>query len=117
MVTGPRVSRTRVSYSPAKVSFPLSRCERGNVCFFCITKSPFQHRRAWFYHRKQIIMPRAKGVQSDRPLPFLKMNARPPKPRTRGLTEIRGPYYTPMGTRYLTDVLETMSSYIDSLKF
>jgi phosphosulfolactate synthase (CoM biosynthesis protein A) len=59
----------------------------------------------------------AKPAQPDRPLPFLKMNARSPKPRTRGLTEIRGPYYTPMGTRYLTDVLETMSPYIDSLKF
>jgi phosphosulfolactate synthase (CoM biosynthesis protein A) len=64
-----------------------------------------------------IFMPNAPSVQSQRALPFLKMNARPPKPRTVGLTEIRGPYYTPMGPRYLTDVLETMSPYIDSLKF
>jgi phosphosulfolactate synthase (CoM biosynthesis protein A) len=56
-------------------------------------------------------------MPDERALPFLKMNSRPPKPRTRGLTEIRGPYYTPMGPRYLTDVLETMSPYIDSLKF
>src|SRR5437660_982279 len=55
--------------------------------------------------------------QSQLALPFLKMNRRAPKPRTRGLTEIRGPYYTPMGPRYLADVLETMSPYIDSLKF
>jgi len=48
---------------------------------------------------------------------FLRMNQRPPKPRVRGVTEIRGPYYTPMGKRYLQDVLETMGSYIDSLKF
>lgn len=48
---------------------------------------------------------------------FLRMNQRQPKPRTRGVTEIRGPYYTPMGKRYLQDVLETMGSYIDSLKF
>ena len=33
------------------------------------------------------------------------------------MTEIRGPYYTPMGKRYLQDVLETMGAYIDSLKF
>jgi phosphosulfolactate synthase (CoM biosynthesis protein A) len=33
------------------------------------------------------------------------------------LTEIRGPYYTPMGKRYLEDILETMGAYIDSLKF
>ena len=45
------------------------------------------------------------------------MNDRPPKPRQRGVTEIRGPYYTPMGKRYLEDVLETMGPYVDSLKF
>lgn len=39
------------------------------------------------------------------------------KPRTRGITEIRGPYYTPMGPRYLEDILETMGAYVDSLKF
>jgi len=48
---------------------------------------------------------------------FLKMNDRPPKPRTRGVTEIRGPYYTPMGKHYLNDILETMAVYVDSLKF
>lgn len=48
---------------------------------------------------------------------FLKTNDRPPKPRQRGLTEIRGPYYTPMGKRYLQDILETMAPYVDSLKF
>lgn len=59
-----------------------------------------------------------RGAGSDeRAVSFLKVNARPPKPRTRGMTEIRGPYYTPMGTRYLQDVLETMGAYVDSLKF
>ncbi len=53
----------------------------------------------------------------DRAFPFLRVNDRQAKPRTRGLTEIRGPYYTPMGKRYLEDVLETMGDYIDSLKF
>jgi phosphosulfolactate synthase (CoM biosynthesis protein A) len=48
---------------------------------------------------------------------FLRVNRRPAKPRTRGVTEIRGPYYTPMGKRYLQDVLETMGAYIDGLKF
>ena len=62
-------------------------------------------------------MPKSQPSEPQTSLPFLKMNRRHPKPRTRGLTEIRGPYYTPMGTRYLTDVLETMSPYIDSLKF
>ena len=48
---------------------------------------------------------------------FLRANERPPKPRTRGVTEIRGPYYTAMGPRYLEDVLETMGEYVDALKF
>src|SRR5215475_12416164 len=54
---------------------------------------------------------------NDRAFPFIRMNQRQDKPRTEGLTEIRGPYYTPMGKRYLEDVLETMGIYIDSLKF
>src|SRR5256885_3882287 len=53
----------------------------------------------------------------NRAFAFLEINQRPEKPRTVGLTEIRGPYYTPMGGRYLEDVLETMGAYVDSLKF
>src|SRR5262245_33695134 len=53
----------------------------------------------------------------SRAFPFLRLNRRPPKPRDRGLTEIRGPYYTPMGPRYLQDVLETMGPAVDLLKF
>ena len=49
--------------------------------------------------------------------PFLHANHRPPKPRTRGLTEIRGPYYSVMGPRYLSDVLDTMGEHVDALKF
>ncbi len=55
--------------------------------------------------------------EADRAFPFLKLNDRPAKPRKRGITEIRGPYYTPMGKRYLEDVLETMGAWVDSLKF
>jgi phosphosulfolactate synthase (CoM biosynthesis protein A) len=53
----------------------------------------------------------------QRAFSFLHMNHRPAKPRRSGITEIRGPYYTPMGKRYLEDVLETMGAYVDSLKF
>ena len=53
----------------------------------------------------------------ERAFAFIKMNDRPPKPRSRGLTEIRGPYYTPMGVRTLADILDTMGAYVDSLKF
>jgi phosphosulfolactate synthase (CoM biosynthesis protein A) len=53
----------------------------------------------------------------ERAFAFLRVNQRQAKPRTRGLTEIRGPYYTPLGKRYLQDVLETMGAYVDILKF
>lgn len=55
--------------------------------------------------------------EDERAFSFLPLNVRAPKPRSRGITEIRGPYYTPMGRRYLEDVLETMGSYVDALKF
>ncbi|HLI32609.1 MAG TPA: phosphosulfolactate synthase [Solirubrobacteraceae bacterium] len=48
---------------------------------------------------------------------FLRSNRRPQKPRRTGLTEIRGPYYSPLGPRYLRDVLETMGPHVDALKF
>lgn len=46
-----------------------------------------------------------------RAFPFLRTQSK------RGITEIRGPYYTPVGPRYLRDVLETMGEYVDILKF
>jgi phosphosulfolactate synthase (CoM biosynthesis protein A) len=49
--------------------------------------------------------------------PFLRTAHRPRKPRTRGVTEIRGPYYSVMGRRYLEDVLETRGEHVDALKF
>ncbi len=64
-------------------------------------------------------MAKAEKRQSDdeRAFSFLPVNAREGKPRGRGITEIRGPYYTPMGRRQLEDILETMGAYIDILKF
>jgi phosphosulfolactate synthase (CoM biosynthesis protein A) len=53
----------------------------------------------------------------ERPFTFLKVNEPPPKPRRRRVTEIRGPYYSPVGTHYLEDILETMGNYVDALKF
>jgi phosphosulfolactate synthase (CoM biosynthesis protein A) len=54
---------------------------------------------------------------NERAFSFLRLNTRAAKPRSQGITEIRGPYYTPMGKRYLQDVLETMGAYVDSLKY
>ncbi len=62
-------------------------------------------------------MPKAATQNNDRAFASLRLNDRPSKPRQRGITEIRGPYYTPMGSRYLQDILDTMGWYVDSLKF
>lgn len=62
-------------------------------------------------------MAQPKTNDTERAFPFLKVNERQSKPRTQGVTEIRGPYYTPMGRHYLQDVLETMGAYVDTLKF
>ncbi|KAJ3039998.1 hypothetical protein HDV00_011553 [Rhizophlyctis rosea] len=48
---------------------------------------------------------------------FLGLTNRGSKPRSRGITEIRGPYYSIMGPRYLRDVLESACGVVDSLKF
>jgi phosphosulfolactate synthase (CoM biosynthesis protein A) len=50
-------------------------------------------------------------------VPCLRANERPPKPRARGVTEIRGPYYSVVGPRYLTDVLDAMGEHVDPLRF
>ena len=54
---------------------------------------------------------------AHRAFAFLPINERAHKPRSRGITEIRGPYYTPVGRRYLQDLLETMGEYVDTLKY
>src|SRR3990170_2327887 len=48
---------------------------------------------------------------------FLPVNEREGKPRKRGITEMRGPYYARVGKRYLLDILETVGQYIDIFKF
>ncbi len=53
----------------------------------------------------------------DAPFDFLHTNRRPPKPRSVGLTEIRGPYYTVPGEHYLEDLLGDWGAYVDSYKF
>jgi phosphosulfolactate synthase (CoM biosynthesis protein A) len=55
--------------------------------------------------------------EHERGFPYLRTNARQGKPRSRGITEIRAAYYTPFGKRYFEDILETMGTYVDSIKF
>jgi len=56
-------------------------------------------------------------VGEERAFAFLRLNERQQKPRSEGITEIRGPYYTPLGRHSLEDILSTMGGYVDSLKF
>jgi phosphosulfolactate synthase (CoM biosynthesis protein A) len=58
-----------------------------------------------------------KSKQPERSFSFLRVNEREGKPRKRGLTEIRGPYYSVVGRRYLEDLFEMTGAYVDSLKF
>jgi phosphosulfolactate synthase (CoM biosynthesis protein A) len=58
-----------------------------------------------------------RSKEAERGFPFLRINERERKPRKRGLTEIRGPYYSAYGRRHLEDLFETMGAYVDSLKF
>ncbi|KIE58273.1 phosphosulfolactate synthase [Methylacidiphilum kamchatkense Kam1] len=55
--------------------------------------------------------------KNERAFDFIPLNEREQKPRKVGLTEIRGPYYTPVGKHYLEDLFDTMGNYIDILKF
>lgn len=62
-------------------------------------------------------MTTSKNQESKRAFPFIHLNEREVKPRKKGITEIRGPYYSVMGKRYLEDIIETMGAYVDALKF
>lgn len=59
----------------------------------------------------------AESAPASEGFDFLQRNKRQDKPRTHGITEIRGPYYTPLGKRVLSDILDTMGRYVDTLKF
>ena len=48
---------------------------------------------------------------------FIPRAARSAKPRKTGITEIRGPYYSAYGPRHLADLLETVGTWIDGVKY
>ena len=56
-------------------------------------------------------------MAENRAFQNIRMNEREEKPRTKGLTEIRGPYYDVMGKNYLQDIMDTMGGNVDILKF
>ncbi len=52
------------------------------------------------------------------PFSFLPSNTLDPKPsRSKGLTEIRGPYYAPVTDTYLDELLSDWGEYVDGVKF
>jgi len=48
---------------------------------------------------------------------FIPRATRPMKPRSTGLTEIRGPYYSVYGPHHLADILDTMGVWVDGFKY
>lgn len=50
-------------------------------------------------------------------LSYIRHNPSQPKPRVKGLSEIRAAYYTVMGPNYLSDSLGTMGHWVDGLQF
>lgn len=58
-----------------------------------------------------------RGIASKPAFTFLPSNALPSKPRVKGLTEIRGPYYYPVTATYLDELLSDWGAYVDGIKF
>ena len=48
---------------------------------------------------------------------FVPLQELGPKPRTKGVIEIRGSYYAPVGVHYLNDLFAMVGDYIDGFKF
>ncbi len=48
---------------------------------------------------------------------FLNIRELPPKPRKKGIIEIRGPYYSSLSSGYLDNLLSDWSDYFDGFKF
>ena len=56
-------------------------------------------------------------VWKNRSFPYVPMNGREPKPRTKSITEIRGPYYAMVTPTYTKELLEGMGEHVDGFKF
>jgi phosphosulfolactate synthase (CoM biosynthesis protein A) len=57
------------------------------------------------------------NARFQRSFSFVNLQELPPKPRTAGLIEIRGPYYEAFTVEQLKGLLETWGYYIDGFKF
>lgn len=71
-----------------------------------------------FSHSSRVQSQQATPLLNDPSgLGFIRSNPRTPKPRSAGVTEIRGPYYAAYGRHHLKDLLQTMGTHIDGIKF
>lgn len=68
-------------------------------------------------HALSTSAPRYTTQSQTHPFSFLPANSLDPKPRTKGLTEIRGPYYAPVTETYLNELLNDWGDYVDGIKF
>lgn len=57
------------------------------------------------------------SVDYDVSFNFVPRAWRPPKPRSRGLTEIRAPHYFAYGTRHMQDVFDVAGPWVDGIKW
>ncbi len=58
-----------------------------------------------------------KKKQERRAFDFVRIGELTPKPRERGVIEMRGPYYTSVSHGYLKNLLDDWSEYVDGYKF
>lgn len=77
----------------------LSQDENGKVCISNASHAPY------------LLQDKEFGFG------FIRSNPRAPKPRKRGMTEIRGPYYSAYGKQHLQDIMDTVGHHVDGLKF
>src|SRR5215510_12662154 len=56
-------------------------------------------------------------LSSAKAFDFVQIGMLPSKPRSAGVIEIRGPYYTPVTYQYLKGLLDDWSEYVDGYKF
>src|SRR6266851_5540356 len=56
-------------------------------------------------------------LSSAKAFDFVQIQMPPSKPRSAGIIEIRGPYYTPVTYQYLKGLLEDWGEYVDGYKF
>ena len=65
----------------------------------------------------RVILISESRAMTETTFSFIPRAARSFKPRTTGITEIRGPYYSAYGPRHLADLLDTVGAWIDGIKY